>query len=197
MIHNKNEIKAFYLTHNLSIKQVSEHFGVSYRTLAHWVKSERWEAGGAIAHIKEDKEAIFQKNANKVLDIATARLKNQISQNLKDIPLDQTIKNNLLESSTDEILLKVMSLNYIQKNIALSAVIAKDALMRLNTHQSLEQKPQNEPILVACAEKCARLFIDMQNALYGKNITSKDNNENDLTQLSIAELKLMLEKDNL
>lgn len=194
MIANKNEIKAFYLTHNLSLKEVSEHFKVSYRTLAHWVKNEQWERGGAIKDIPTKENAILKDNVNKVLDIAQVKLKNEISSHIKDIPLEETIRANLLESSVDEILLQVMSLNYIQKNLALSAVIAKDALMRLKAYNDIEPKPQNEPLIVACAEKCARLFMDMQESIYGKNITSKENNENDLSNLSINELKLMLEK---
>ncbi|WP_066387093.1 helix-turn-helix domain-containing protein [Helicobacter himalayensis] len=194
MIANKNEIKAFYLTHNLSIKEVAEHFKVSYRTLAHWVKSEKWEKGGAVKDIPTKENPIFKENANKVLNIAQIKLKNEINSKLVDIELEDTIRANLLESSVDEILVQVMSLNYIQKNIALSAVIAKDSLLRLQAYNQREPKPQNEPLIVACAEKCANLFINMQNALYGKNISNEKDNINDLSNLSIAELKLILDK---
>lgn len=194
MIKNKNEIKAFYLTHNLSIKDVAKHFDISYRTLAHWVKSEEWEAGSAVNHINIQDKDIINNNANRVLDIAQVKIKNQIESALSPIDLDITIKENLLQTSTDEILLKTMTINYIQKNIALSAVLAKDALLRLASAQKLNPQPQNEPILIACAEKCAKIFTDMQNAIYGKNYNNEEKNTNDLSTLSIAELNAILKE---
>ncbi|TLD79829.1 helix-turn-helix domain-containing protein [Helicobacter sp. MIT 05-5293] len=194
MIANKNEIKGFYLTHDMSPKDTAAHFNISYRTLMHWIKTEKWERGGAIKNIHITQQAVFKDNANKVIDIAQAKIKNEIRANLGELSLDKLVENNLLETSTDEVLLKAMNLNYIQKNIALSAIIAKDSMLRMLNYQREQGDIKNEPTLILCAEKTARLFMDMQQTIYGKNTHSEEKNTNDLASLSIAELKSIIEQ---
>lgn len=189
-IANKNEIEIFYKTHNLSIKEVASHFGISYRTLAHWVKTYGWVAGGAVESIVETNNPIVTKGINEVLDVAKVKIKNQIKQNLGSVvsEVDNIVLDNLLESSTDEILTKTMTLNYIQKNIALSAIIAKDRLMRM---ASTQDDPKLNPIIIACAEKVAKIFSDMQTSIYGKEISSKNTDE-EIQNLSLDEINRLL-----
>lgn len=189
-LENKSEIEIFYKTHNMSIKEVAKHFNISYRTLAHWISVGKWKAGEAIENLQEPKNPIVKKGASEVLDIAKIKIKNEIRQNLGNIVsnIDNMILENLLEASTDEILTKTMSLNFIQKNIALSAIIAKDRLMRLVATDN----PKNDPIIIACAEKVAKLFYDMQVSVYGKDVINiqVDNVEN----LSLQEINKMLQE---
>ena len=39
-VKNKNEIRVYFETHSQSPKEVAAHFGISYRTLAHWIKND-------------------------------------------------------------------------------------------------------------------------------------------------------------
>lgn len=189
-IANKSEVEIFYKTHNLSIKEVAKHFKMSYRTLAHWVSVGKWQAGSAIENLQEAKNPIVSKSVSQVLDIAKVKVKNEIRQNLGEIVsnIDNMVLENLLETSTDEILTKTMSLNFIQKNISLCAIIAKDRLMRL----CAQDNPKNDPIIIACAEKVAKLFYDMQVSIHGKDIVNVqvDSVEN----LSLQEINKMLKE---
>ena len=194
-IKNKNEIEIFYKTHTLSINEVAKHFNIPYRTLAHWVKLGQWQKGEAM-ECQEINTPEVIKNSNKVLDVAKTKLKEQIKSNLGDVcyKVDNVILNNLLESSTDEILLKTMSINFIQKNIALCAVLAKDQLMRMASFDDGSVK--NSPVFIACAEKVAKIFADMKTQIYGKeNIAIIDNQASlEYEKLSTYELNALLKE---
>lgn len=188
-ISNKKEIEIFYKTHNMGIKDVAAHFGMSYRTLAHWVKTEGWVAGSAVQNLQSMASPVLNENMNEVIDVAKVKIKREIKQNLGIVvsEVDTMILDNLLESSTDEILTRAMSLNFIQKNIALSAIIAKDRLLRLVRSSD---DPKHDPIVIACAEKVAKIFGDMQGLIYGKNpmLQSSENVED----LSLEEINKLL-----
>lgn len=188
-ISNKKEIEIFYKTHNMGIKDVAAHFGMSYRTLAHWVKTEGWVAGSAVQNLQSMASPVLNENMNEVIDVAKVKIKREIKQNLGIVvsEVDTMILDNLLESSTDEILTRAMSLNFIQKNIALSAIIAKDRLLRLVRSSD---DPKADPIVIACAEKVAKIFGDMQGLIYGKNpmLQSSENVED----LSLEEINKLL-----
>ena len=196
-IANKNEIEIFYKTHSLSIKEVATHFNISYRTLAHWVKSEKWVAGSAVECAqKEVSVSVVQDSIDNVLDVTRSRLKMAIKNDLGEVAnkIDSLVLENLLESSTDEILARAMSLNFIQKNIALSAVIAKDRLLRLA--QNTQGDTRADPTIIACAEKVVSIFDKMQSAIYGRTPLSVSQ-EKEVKDMSLQELNALLkELDN-
>lgn len=188
---NKKEIEIFYKTHNLSIKEVAAHYDVPYRTLAHWVKKEGWECASAIKDVKHHRSALVESHADKVLDIAQVKMKNEIRANLGDVSdLDSVILDNLLQSSTDEILLKAMNINFIQKNITLCAVLAKAQLLNL-IHSPLASDPKNAPIVIGCAEKVSKIFTDMKLQLYGKEVQVSSSGT-DFKNMSNEELEAII-----
>lgn len=194
-IKNKNEIEIFYKTHNLSKQEVAKHFNIPYRTLAYWVKKENWKQGEALS-IDEIHNPQVIKNTNRVLNIAEDRIKNQIKANLGECAfnVDSMILNNLLQSSTDEILLQTMSVNFIQKNIALCAILAKDHLLRLAHNDN--GSPKNSPIFIACAEKVAKIFADMKTQIYGKDtIMLQEQKHIEYEKLSLQELNILIEQE--
>ncbi|MDD6056606.1 MAG: helix-turn-helix domain-containing protein [Helicobacteraceae bacterium] len=196
MYDNKQEVEIFYKTHNLNIKEVAEHFNISYRTIARWAKKGGWIKGEAIEKIEVLEKKAVQQNNNKVLCIAKETIKEEIKHNLGEVALniDSVILNNALESSTDALLTNAMNLNYIQKNIALSAILSKDALMRMVANSG---NPKDDPILIACAEKVAKIFTDLKVSIYGKDaglLKENDNLELDIERLSNEELKMLLAK---
>lgn len=193
-IANKAEIRAYFETHNESPKDVAAHFGISYRTLAHWIKNESWERARALQGVRAEvvRDDLLQKHLGSVMHTGASKIKRQIRANLGSIAgeIDEIILNNLLNSSTDEILLQAMSSKFIQSNVALSTMIAKNELMSL-----VEKKGgTGDPMVIACAEKVAKMFSDMQVLLYGKEpaITKLETRENSLENMSEQELLALI-----
>ncbi|WP_300692350.1 MULTISPECIES: hypothetical protein [Helicobacter] len=193
MIQNKQEIKVYFETHNIEPKEVAKLYNIKYRTLMHWIKEEGWERGKALQNLSSTQ---IQKNLVKTeicsaLEVNQRRIKETIRQNLGDCAesINALVLNNILDSSSEEILLQTMSANYIQKNIALSAIIAKDELMKM---VRLRREDKGDPMLIACAEKVNKIFIDMQNALYGKEIP-KEAVVNEYENLSTEELQKIID----
>ena len=93
----------------------------------------------------------------------------------------------MLENTTDKILLEAMSLNFIQKNITMAALIAKDELKRMI---ALRKDNEANPLIVASAEKMAKIFSDMQILIYGKEPIKTQNidDKTDFSKLSNNEL---------
>lgn len=193
-IANKAEIRAYFETHNESPKEVASHFGISYRTLAHWIKNEGWERARALQGVRAEvvRDDLLQKNLGSVLDAGASKIKRQIRANLGSLAgeLDEMILNNLLDSSTDEILLQAMSSKFIQSNVALSTMIAKNELMALMQVKG----GSGDPMVIACAEKVAKMFADMQVLLYGKEpaITKLEARQNSLESMSEQELLALI-----
>ena len=188
------KIRAYFETHNQTPKEVAARFCISYRTLAHWIKSESWERARALQGVKAEvvRDELLQKSLGSVLDTGANKIKRQIRANLGSLAgeLDQMILNNLLDSSTDEILLQAMSSKFIQSNIALSTIIAKNELMVLMQAKG----GSGDPMVIACAEKVAKMFADMQTLLYGKEpaITKIEARENTLESMSEQELLALI-----
>lgn len=193
-IANKAEIRAYFETHSKSPKEVAAHFGISYRTLAHWIKNESWERARALQGVKAEvvRDELLQKSLGSVIDAGACKIKRQIRANLGTLAgeLDEMILNNLLNSSTDEILLQAMSSKFIQSNVALSTIIAKNELMALMQVKG----GSGDPMVIACAEKVAKMFADMQVLLYGKEpaITKLEARENTLESMSEQELLALI-----
>ncbi|PZT48486.1 hypothetical protein B6S12_03930 [Helicobacter valdiviensis] len=194
MIKNKQEIKIYYLTHTQSPKAVAELFNINYRTLMSWIEKEGWEAGSAIQKSTNSlKGELIKREFGTILTQKGEEIKSQIKQNLGDeaYKIDSIILNNMLESSTEELLLGAMSANFIQKNLALSAMIAKNELMKM---VNLRVEHKADPMVIACAEKYQKMLLEMQNALYGKAPMIKEENTASLEELSDRELLEMLKE---
>ena len=193
MIKNKDEIKIYYQTHQASIKEVASHFGVSYRTLAHWVKEEGWEKIEVLQNSKTLSNNIVQENLNAVIDVAKVKLKREIQGQIDTSNIDAMTLHNVLDSSTNEILLKALGISFLNANIAQSAILAKDELLKYNDKRLQSDKP--DPMFIACAEKVAKMFSDLKTSVYGKNITIETTQNNNIKYLSIDELLALLDQN--
>lgn len=193
MIKNKDEIKIYYQTHQASIKEVALHFGVSYRTLAHWVKEESWEKIEVLQNSKTLSNNIVQENLNAVIDVAKVKLKREIQGQIDTSNIDAMTLHNVLDSSTNEILLKALGISFLNANIAQSAILAKDELLKYNDKRLQSDKP--DPMFIACAEKVAKMFSDLKTSVYGKNITIETTQNNNIKDLSTDELLALLHQN--
>ncbi len=191
MRHNKQEIRIYYETNSLPLKEVAKIFNVPYRTIAHWSKTEQWEQAKAIKHIHIKQKDIIQDEFNAVMQIGSEQIKQEIKHNLGTISndIDAIVLDNILSESSQKLLLSAMSLNNIQRQATLSVLIAKDELTRILRNRT--NKP--DPMLIACAEKVAKLFMDLQNAIYGKDaLKSTQSSNDDIKQMSNEELDKLL-----
>lgn len=188
MIKNKLEIKIYYETHHIKPKELAKMFNVKYRTIIEWINKEGWEEAKTLKQIPKEavQGELLKKEFGTAMQLASQKTKQAIKENLGDeaYEINAMILDNMLDSSTEELLLSAMNANYIQKNIALSAIIAKDELMKM---LRLRRDDRAEPAIIACAEKVNKLFLDMQFALYGKEVPT-DNIINDYENLSTEEL---------
>ena len=165
------------------------------RTLNYWILTESWQKASALNGITQ--EVISKDLVKKEFGTALAReseiIKEKIRYNLGDtaFKVDSMILENMLEDSTQKLLLGAMSLNYIQQNITLSALIARDELLRLKAKSADTDKP--DVMVVASAEKVQKMFLDMKNAMFGKDALAITNNsEVDFENMSEAELNALL-----
>ena len=195
MIANKNEVRLYYETHNLKAPAVAKLFKISYRTLAYWIKTEGWERAKALKELKDSElsNPLVQSEVIDVIDVAKKRLGQQMKENLGDYTqnIDSLILANMLSQSTQDLLLQNISSSFIQKNIMLCALLAKDELLKYN---ELRDPTKADPVFIACAEKVAKLFSDMQSSLYGKEIPKITDASKDLSTLSTQELLEIINK---
>lgn len=192
---NKDLIKAYYETHNEEAKEVAKRFEIPLRTLNYWILTESWQKASALNGITQEviNKDLVKKEFGTALARESERIKEKIRYNLGDtaFKVDSMILENMLEDSTEKLLLGAMTLNYIQHNIALSTLIARDELLRLKAKSADTDKP--DVMVVASAEKVQKMFLDMKNAIFGKDALAITNNsEVDFENMSEAELNALL-----
>lgn len=192
---NKDLIKAYYETHNEEAKEVAKRFEIPLRTLNYWILTESWQKASALNGITQEviSKDLVKKEFGTALARESERIKEKIRYNLGDtaFKVDSMILENMLEDSTEKLLLGAMTLNYIQHNIALSTLIARDELLRLKAKSADTDKP--DVMVVASAEKVQKMFLDMKNAIFGKDALAITNNsEVDFENMSEAELNALL-----
>lgn len=195
MISNKDEIKIYYELNNDKPKVVAERFKIKYRTLMHWIKSERWEQGKHAKSITPEliSNELLQKEHFSIQNATASKIKRQMLDGLSEhSKVSEACLNAMLDEASDKLLLEAMSVNFIQKNIAQTALIAKNELLQL-----LEQKKEGkaDPLIIGAAEKVQAMLISLQTTIYGKEPPKMPLNvdENtDYSKLSTAELKEIL-----
>lgn len=191
----KKQVEVFYKTHNMNAGQVARHFGMPYTTLKAWVEKGNWIAGEAINDIEIDEETI-NKNLDAVAKCAQEDIKKQIARNLGGdaFSLDSVVLQTLLNESSEAILLQVMSLNHINRTMAQNAALAKKALIDLQLMDN--GAPQSKMAIIGAAERVNKMYLDLKETLYGKDITQTNGgNVMDYSQLNDAELLEIIHKN--
>lgn len=186
---NKEEIKIYYELNNEKPKDIALKFGIKYRTLMFWIKQEGWIKGKHKENIKVElvQNELLQKEHFSLQNATANKIKRKLIDNIGNNDLNEILLNNMLDSATDKILLEAMNLNFIQKNITMAALIAKDELKRMI---ALRKDNEANPLIVASAEKMAKIFSDMQILIYGKEPIKAQNIDakTDFSKLSNSEL---------
>lgn len=193
----KKEIEIFFKSNNTNIAETARRFNIPYTTLKSWVKDEGWEAGTAIKNLENTQQEVVKENFNLITRKAQDRIKQEIINNLGSVAydVDNIILNSLMNEASEAQLIQAMSLNHINKSLALNASIAKNALLELNA--TSDGSMQSKMAIVACSEKVSKIFAELKTSLYGKEITINQNVSNDLTEASDAELLEIINRADL
>ncbi|TQR31792.1 hypothetical protein DMB92_05235 [Campylobacter sp. MIT 99-7217] len=189
----KAEIRFYYETHLDENKEVAKKFNVSYRTLMTWIQKEGWEKGKGVKKVLESdiKQNLIKKEFGTIIDATSEKIKENVKANLGQTyyELNDLVRNNLLDNLSDELLMKAMGINFLQKNMALGALIAKDELTRM---LSLRKEGKGEPLIIAGAEKYVNILATLQKSFYSNSDASLNLNvinvSEDLSKLSQKEL---------
>lgn len=161
----KKEIRTYYETHFVDIKEVAKLFNVSERTLYNWIQVEKWEKGKLVKNT--ELKAITKKllNDKDVLDNIKVA-KNVIKENMKDNMegLYSIYEERILDNSADELLLRAMSETFINTQITKTALIAQSEFNRLASNSIKGSMPN--PKVIQAAKDVVSIFVDMKKCLY-------------------------------
>ncbi|MCH5337026.1 MAG: hypothetical protein J1D99_06410, partial [Campylobacter sp.] len=105
--------------------------------------------------------------------------------------------DEILDGLSDDILFKILNVEFLHKEMMKSALIAKEELLRMRL---LRKEGQINPVIIASAEKYNNILSSIQKNLYDDRILSKALNnplEKELENLSNDQLlKIINENEN-
>ncbi|WP_297192399.1 hypothetical protein [uncultured Campylobacter sp.] len=197
----KAKVRLFYETHDIGIKELSKEFDLQYRTVLNWVKKEKWQRAKGLKDILQSdiKKELVKKEFGTVIDATSNKIKEKIANNLGESLYDvsEIVRKNTLDSVSDELLLKAMGISFLQKNMALGALIAKDELLRMI---ELRQANRSDPVIIACAEKFVSILQDLQKSFYSEKesylkLNSLNDESLEFEKLSESEILELLAKE--
>lgn len=198
-ISNKNEIRLYFETHDISPKDLANLFNVAYRTIAHWIKTENWKRACALKNISAQK--VQTELLHKEFASAMAITHNKIKQDLRDglsgayaSELNESIKNAMLDEASEELLARAMGAKFLQENALSAALIAKNEMIRMIAKRTKDA----DPLILGAAKEVAKLFLEMSESLHGKGVNQliEINNEQDLEKLNPQELKTFIAQNS-
>ena len=191
----KKEVEIFFKTNKTNVAETARRFKLPYTTVKTWIDNEGWIAGSAIENIDTTSNEVVTNNFNLVTHKAKENIKNEIIQNLGSLAydVDSIVLSSLLNESSESLLIQAMSLNHINKSLALNASIAKNALMQLNANNN--GSIESNMAVIACSEKVSKIFNDLKTSLYGRDVTIVNNVTKDYSEMSDAELLEMINRE--
>lgn len=201
----KKEIRTYFESHYDSVKEVAQKYNINERTLYYWVASENWQAGKLVKNIESKK--IVKEMLKDTLASQTTMAKGIIKKNMKEnmAGLYSVYEERILDNTADEILLKAMSEDFINKQMVKTALIAQS---EFNRYASIStEKSMPDPQVIKLARDVITIFSDMKKSIYNKdddNYRLKINNfitgtasKEEISALSDDEIRHILSQKNL
>lgn len=191
----KKQIEIYYKTHDLTPMQLSRRFNIPYTTIKDWIYKEKWQKASAIENIDVTKEDVVVKNFDIVTNTTKNRIKDEIEHNLGETSynIDRVILDSLLNEASEALLLQAMSLNHINKTLAMNAMIAKGALLDLQRHANTDNQ---KLAIIASTEKVNKIFLDLKESLYGKDIKLSNAHTINYDEMTDAEILEIINKES-
>lgn len=186
----KTNIRTYYETHYDEIKDVAEKFSVSQRTLYDWIKKEGWQAG-KFAKKGDDfiKSEFTQIAIGSKLDYAKQSVANEIKSGFNELGVEYS--EDIVNTRAEELLFEAMSIGYIDKSMAETAVLAKSNLKELVNSGAKPEK------VIAASKDVLNIFAELKRSIHGKepnnviniaNFTAGSLSPADMASLSDEEL---------
>lgn len=190
----KIRIKTYYETHIVEVKELSKKFNIAERTIYKWIKNENWQQGLRMLEPINKDDFIKDELVSKI----EAYKK---SAKAKILGSDCLVDEEIINDYIDEVLLKTMSLEFLDKSIIESAIVAKQKLKDLVFSSQNYNKKDNLQVINAC-EKVVSIFNSAKSSIHGKdekqniNVVLNNNLSNlnsfDVANMSDEELKRIL-----
>ncbi|WP_104628851.1 hypothetical protein [Helicobacter bizzozeronii] len=98
----KEQMRAHYESHDISLKELGALYQVPYRTLVRWKNNEKWEAKRAQARVQVEviKDKLTNHQLNTFLGAKKQEIKDSIKQNLKHLDIDPIVLECMTETSS-------------------------------------------------------------------------------------------------
>lgn len=182
------EVRAYYETHNISLTELARKFDISQQVIRYHREREKWKTIDTEKIQQELTNDLQNPSVYTYIGAKKDQTKEKLKSALSHIDLDPIVLECITESTSEELLLKAMSVHYIKKQILFCAIAARSELIKM-IKLSADEEKANTNIIVA-AEKVSRLFIDAGISLFGReNIQVRpETTENNYNQMSTAEL---------
>ncbi|AFI05212.1 hypothetical protein [Helicobacter cetorum] len=189
--NNKDSVRAYYETHHISFRELSGMFNVTEATIKKWAKEGNWQEAKVFDKVEQEvlKDKITEKNIGLFLDTKKDEVKQSLRESLEGLDLDPIVLECIVETSSDELLLKAMNTAYIKKQILFCAIVARGELIKMLKLGSYE--PKDMAAIIVAAEKVSKLFIDAGVSLFGKEqiqVREENSQQKDFTKLNMNEL---------
>lgn len=195
----KEEIRLYFETHMLSPKEVAEAFNIGYRTLCVWIKKEGWEKGKGLESVakKNIRGDLLKQEFGGILEVSKEKIKENIKENLGTNSYQNIDRNKLdeiLEGLSEDLLFKMLNVEFLHKNMLSSFLIAKEELLKMRRNTKINQ---NNPAIISSAQKLIEMLGNIQRNLYDDKILSKTLDsglEKQVESLSNEELLKLIEQ---
>lgn len=163
----KKEIRTYFETHFDSVKEVAQKYNINERTLYYWVSSENWQAGKLVKNVETKKivKEMLKDTLGSQTTMAKGTLKKAMKENMAG--LYSVYEERLLDNTADELLLKAMSEDFINKQMVKTALIAQS---EFNRYASIStEKSMPDPQVIKLARDVITIFSDMKKSIYNKD----------------------------
>lgn len=193
MRDNKPEVRAWYETHEKTLKETAEFWNIPYRTIKRWADDDGWVAGRALRGI--DRDGLGAEVIGALAD-TQGRLRAQLGENLGEtlIYAPAARRERLLDALSTEMIAEAMSTQFLNAQTITAALIVKNEVEGLL--ETSEGKKDALPI-IAAAEKMQSMMIAAKKSIFGDVVQSQNGGKRgaDLSAASDDELREMIDGD--
>ena len=191
----KKEIRTYYESHYLDIKEVAEAFKVNQRTLYNWIQTENWEKGKLVKNVEAKaitKKLLGDKGVLDQINMTKEAIKANMKNNMQG--LYRIYEERILDTTADELLLKAMSETFINTQITKTALIAQSEFNRLASLSVQSSSPN--PKVIQAAKDVVSIFVDMKKSLFPNQDNTQINIQNILNNGALSKEEIAALSDD-
>ncbi|PAF51974.1 hypothetical protein [Helicobacter sp. 13S00477-4] len=198
---SKEQIKAYYQTNFIEVEDLAKIFKIPKRTLYQWIKKEGWVSGAALPNNPISANDLIKDEFASRLTKAKDNIQEDIKNNLINQGISEIIATASAKKASDNLLLKAMSLEFLDSKATESLLIGKNAFERFVStninHPSAQQK------IITMAKNMVEMYSQVKSTIYGKSpevsvqiANINPANESEFKNLSDKELLELIHKSS-